>query len=205
MSNNMKFVITRKLLLVVLFFILCPATILTSFLFLFEGSRKGIVLGAAISPVGFVNRLYGSLPPDTGEISLSVKTEDGRCLLIEKYLIKYSSPLAPYSQLLCDSAKKYNLDYRLMVAIAQQESNLCKTSAPEWYNCWGWGIHSKGTKTFGSFEEAIESVARGFKEKYCDKGYCDDPCVMMKKYTPRSNGSWCFGVKKFLEEIEQGF
>jgi len=190
--------------LAALFFSLTPITIFSSFLFLLSNSQKGEVLGSAVSPVGFVNRLYGALPPQTDEITLKAKTDDARCLLIEKYLKKYSSPLIPYSNLLCEVALKYNLDYRLMVAIAQQESNLCKNSPPEWYNCWGWGIHSKGTKTFESYQEAIETIAKGLKEKYCDKGYCNDPCLMMKKYTPRSNGSWCFGVKQFMEEIDQG-
>lgn len=204
MSNHLKPVITIKLFLVSFFFSLAPLMITICGLFLLKDISKPSILGATISPVGFVNHLYAALPPDSGEFSLEIKTGDARCLLIEKYLKKYSSPLIPYAKLLCDTADKYGLDYRLMVAIAQQESNLCKTSPPEWYNCWGWGIHSKGIKTYGSYEEAINDVARGLKERYCDKGYCQDPCLMMKKYTPRSSGSWCFGIKKFLAEIEEG-
>lgn len=192
----------RKLLTIILFFTFSPFIIGFAFLGLYFYNNNGQILGAMISPISS-NHLYASLPVNTPEISLNFKTEDARCLLVEKYLLKYNSPLAPYSQLICETSKKYNLDYRLLVSIAQQESNLCKTSPPEWHNCWGWGIHSKGTKTYQSYEEAIESVASGLKVNYCDKGYCDDPCLMMKKYTPNSNGSWCFGVKKFQEEIEQ--
>jgi len=135
----------------------------------------------------------------------TVIAADARPVKLKNYLEFYRSPLLPYAQNLCEAADKYRLDYRLLVAIAQQESNLCKTSRPEWFNCWGWGIHSKGIKTYENYPQAIEDVANGLSKNYCDKGYCEDPCVMMKKYTPNSNGSWCFGIKKFLAEIEYGF
>lgn len=193
----------RSVILFILFFTFTPFIIGLSFwgLYFSNHSKNTLVLGSMFSPISSDN-LYASLPVNVQEISLEFKTQDARCILIEKYLIKYDSPLAPYSQLICDTSKKYDLDYRLLVSIAQQESNLCKTSPPEWFNCWGWGIHSKGTKKYQSYEEAIESVAYGIKTNYCDKGYCDDPCHMMEKYTPSSNGSWCFGVKKFQEEID---
>lgn len=203
MCNNIAKVITKRVLLVIFFFGLTPLVIGTCFIFLYYKPTEK-VLSSTISPVSNVNRLYGALPPSGGEINAQIKVEDARCLLIRNYLKKYSSPLLPYYSLICESSLKYGLDYRLLVAIAQQESNLCKNSNPEWHNCWGWGIHSKGILTFSSYDEAIEKVAKGIKENYCDKGFCDDPCLMMKKYTPKSNGSWCFGVKQFMEEIEQG-
>jgi hypothetical protein len=196
---------TKKLLLFSFFWASSPFVLFLSFLLLFSFSLKsdGKILGTMVSPLPF-GHLYAALPAEAGTITAEAKVEDGRCLVIENYLKKYNSPLIPYAKNLCEAAKKYELDYRLLVAIAQQESNLCKASPPEWFNCWGWGIHSQGIKTFESYEEAIESVARGIKTKYCDKGYCADPCLMMKKYTPKSDGSWCFGVKKFLAEMETG-
>lgn len=199
-QNNL----VRKLSLSLTFISLSPVLIFISFYLLFSPD-KGKILGAMVSPISFGNQLFAALPESSGTISLEIKTGDARCVLIENYLRKYNSPLLTYAQNLCETAEKYQLDYRLLVAIAQQESNLCKTSHPEWFNCWGWGIHSKGIKTYENFPQAIEDVAKGLKQNYCDKGYCEDPCVMMKKYTPNSNGSWCFGIKKFMAEIESGF
>lgn len=196
---------SKRLSFVFFFFSFGPLFLAVMMYSLYRLDMSGRVLGAKVSPVSLTNQLYAALPPYQGEVATSIKVEDGRCLIIENYLRKYNSPLLPYASLLCSTADKYGLDYRLLVAIAQQESNLCKTSHPEWFNCWGWGIHSRGTKTYSSFEEAIESVSKGIKENYCDKGLCEDPCLMMKKYTPKSNGSWCFGVKKFLEEMDEGF
>jgi len=120
------------------------------------------------------------------------------------YLKHYNSPLLPYTDTILSSGRKYNVDPRLIVAIAQQESNLGKTSPEDCYNAWGWGIHASGTTCFGSWNEAIETVTKGLAKSYCAKGLCDDPCEMMKKYTPKSNGSWCFGVNQFLGEMEHG-
>lgn len=200
----LRLVITKKFFLVIIFFVLTPLVLLSSFLMLSK-EEKGKVMGTMVSPISFANDFYVSLPSNPSLISYQIKTEDSRCFLVENYLKKYRSPLLPFSKLICETADKYDLDYRLLLAIAQQESNLCKSSPPDWHNCWGWGIHSKGIKKYSSYEEAIEDVSLGIKNNYCNKGYCDDPCMMMRKYTPRSNGSWCFGVKQFLKEIEEGF
>lgn len=134
----------------------------------------------------------------------SIKGESSTSLVIEKYLDRYDSPLLPYVDIIISSAEEAGVDPKLIVAIAQQESNLGKTSPENCFNAWGWGIHSKGTKCYTGWPEAIESVTLGIAVNYCLKGYCDDPCVMMKKYTPRSNGSWCAGVKQFLTDMEFG-
>jgi hypothetical protein len=97
---------------------------------------------------------------------------------------------------------EYGLDYRLIPAIAQQESNLCKIIPPETYNCWGWGIHSRGTLGFNSYEEAIETVMQGLKKEYIDKGYTT-PDTIWTKYTPGSpDGAWAKGVNQFMSAME---
>jgi len=107
----------------------------------------------------------------------------------------------PYAQELVDASDIHGLDYRLLTAIAQQESNLCKIIPPGSHNCWGWGIHSEGTLMFDTFDEAIFTVAQGLKEEYLDKGYTT-PEEIMEKYTPLSQGSWAYGVNKFMSELE---
>jgi len=98
-------------------------------------------------------------------------------------------------------ADKYGLDFRLTTAIAQQESNLCKKTPAETYNCWGWGIHSKGTLGFEDYPHGIETVSRGLRKEYLDKGYLTVEDIM-SKYTPLSNGSWAMGVSTFMAEMQ---
>lgn len=129
--------------------------------------------------------------------------DDARPLLIKKYLEKYHSPLIPYSDLILKLSQIYGFDYYWIVAIAQQESNLCKKIPENSYNCWGYGINSAGTLRFDSYETSLKSYAEYLKREYFDKGL-NTPELIMKKYCPHSNGSWAYGVNQFIGEIESG-
>jgi len=146
-------------------------------------------------------RVYASLPSSFPSISGETLSADARSEIIRQYLAEYNSPLEPYATLLVETADRYQLDYRLLTAIAQQESNLCKKIPPGTYNCWGWGIHSQGTLAFDSFAEGIETVSKGIKENYLDKGFVTIEEIMTK-YTPLSEGSWAYGVEKFMNEMQ---
>lgn len=146
-------------------------------------------------------RVFASLPALTPSVYGTVEAKDARPEIIRGYLEYYKSPLVPHAQFIVETADKYELDFRLITAIAQQESNLCKIIPPNTYNCWGWGIHSRGTLGFESFEQGIETVSKGLKEEYINKGYLT-PEEIMSKYTPMSNGSWARGVNQFMAEME---
>ena len=141
------------------------------------------------------------LPEVLGTFTISVKTQDAIPEIIRQYLEKYHSPLLPHTDFLVNTARKYNLDPRLLVAIAQQESNLCKKAPANSNNCWGWGIHSQGTLRFDSYPQAIEAVSKGLSENYLNKGL-ESPEEIMGIYTPLSKGSWAKGVQQFLDEME---
>lgn len=143
------------------------------------------------------------LQADSVKIDGSVVADDARPLIIEKYLKKYNSPLLPYSRLIFDLSQTYGFDYYWIVAIAQQESNLCKKIPDNSYNCWGYGIHKKGTLRFENYELALKSYAEYLKKQYFDKGL-NTPELIMKKYCPSSNGSWAHGVQQFIDELESG-
>lgn len=141
------------------------------------------------------------IPKVLGAFTYSVKTEDAIPEIIKKYLSKYNSPLLPHADFLVNTARKHGLDPRLLIAIAQQESNLCKKIPDNSFNCWGWGIHSRGTLRFDSFPEAIEAVSLGLSKNYLAKGLIT-PEEIMAIYTPLSEGSWARGVQHFLDEME---
>lgn len=191
----------RKLILLILFFGSTPIVLLLIFLF-YSFQYQGQVLGSAISSQP--STIYAALPRENGAFTFSIKTDDAIPIILENYLRRYKSPLLPYVDLIIRLSSASKVDPRLIVAIAQQESNLGKNSPLDCYNAWGWGIHSQGTLCFSGWEEAIKTVTEGIASGYCAKGYCADPCLMMKKYTPNSNGSWCLGVKQFLWEMEFG-
>lgn len=194
----------HKILLFTLFFTLTPLVIALCMISLFVINEKQITHNQVLastseSPSGL--SIYASLPEITPQISEDIVGQDARSQIVYQYLTKYGSPLAPHSQKIVETADKYGVDFRLIVAIAQQESNLCKFIPPDTYNCWGWGIHSRGTLGFNSYEEGIETVTAGLKANYIDKGLTtvDD---IMGKYTPSSPGTWAFGVSSFITDME---
>lgn len=169
-----------------------------------NGYHVGKVLGESISEFSG-NLIVGSIKDEDGNIKVQEKigSDDARPVIIKKYLEKYDSPLLPYSDLIYEVSKTYGLDYYWIVAIAQQESNLCKKAPEDSHNCWGYGIHKRGTLKFDNYELAIKSYAEYLKREYFDKGL-NTPELIMKKYCPSSNGSWARGVQQFIDEMESG-
>ena len=147
--------------------------------------------------------VYAALPSTANQISTQVVFSDARPVMIDKYLRRYNSPLTGYGQLITQTADQHGLDPYLFLAIAQQESNLCKKIPEDSYNCWGWGIHSQGTLRFESYEQAIVTVISGLTKDYIGKGLIE-PEKIMTKYTPQSNGSWAHGVNQFLAQLYSG-
>lgn len=127
--------------------------------------------------------------------------EDARTEMVRQFFAKYKSPLEPFAKEVISSADTYNLDFRLIPAIAMQESNLCSKIPIDSHNCWGFGIYGGKVTKFENFPTAIETVTRTLARNYKAKGL-ETPEQIMKKYTPSSNGSWARGVNHFMEVLQ---
>lgn len=190
----------QKLWLVVGFAIGAPTALAAAFLLLWSFTIKTPEASAPQVLATSTQVLEPKLDP-IPTLDLNFRIADGRSLLITHYLRRYKSPLLSHANEVVQVSDKYGLDWRLLVAIAQQESNLCKKIPANSYNCWGFGIYGGKVTRFDSFSDAIEVVARGLKRNYVDRGL-DTPEKIMAKYTPPSQGSWATGVNQFLEDIE---
>ncbi len=121
---------------------------------------------------------------------------------IEAFMAKHKSPLYPYARHIVLEAEANNIDYRLIPAIAMNESTLCKAIPNNSYNCWGWGIYADKVTRFESYEDAVSTVSRGLKKFYYDRGM-SSPSAIMRAYTPNSpDGIWARKIHKWYEEIE---
>lgn len=141
------------------------------------------------------------LPETASYYQPKILLADNRVANLKAFFRKYNSPLYHYAQKIVEVSDKYHFDYRLLPAIAMQESNLCLKIPENSYNCWGWGIYADKVTRFASYDEAIEVVAKGIKIEYLDKGLITASQIM-KKYTPPSQGSWAYGVNLFLKALE---
>jgi hypothetical protein len=196
----------KNMVLVAVFFTITPITLAISLFSLFSfkvsaaSETASIQNNLAASYSGV--QVYASLPPALPSVSDQIGMADARPELIRQYLAYYNSPLVPYADSIVKAADVNQLDYRLITAIAQQESNLCKVIPPGSYNCWGWGINSQSNLGFDSFQDGIDTVSRGLKTQYLDKGF-GTVSEIMSKYNPISpGGAWAKGVSSFMDQIE---
>ena len=144
---------------------------------------------------------YAALPSVENVLTDKITEKDARTEIIRQFFSKYNSPLEPYAKYIVHEADIYNLDYRLLPAIAMQESNLCKKAPILSYNCWGFGIYGKKITRFKNYKEAIATVTKTLANAYKDNGL-ETPEQIMTKYTPSSNGSWAYGVSHFMNLLQ---
>lgn len=192
---------TFSLISALFFFITTPIIIiisLSTLLSLDTNRTKSVsdVLGTETN-----GSIFASLPDDKPSTYFKLIPSDARGDIVKNFLSKYNSPLEPYAYYIVNMADQNEIDFRLIASIARQESNLCKFIPENTYNCWGWGIHSRGTLGFSSYEEGIKIVTEGLKKDYINKGY-NTPDEIMRKYTPLSDGSWAKAVNQFMQEME---
>lgn len=120
---------------------------------------------------------------------------------LEKFFESYKSPLKAHSKTFVAVAEKYNMDYRLLPAISCMESSCGKNLIEGSYNPFGWGIYGSNAIYFKNYDEAIETVGKGIKANYIEKGF-DTPQKIAPIYTPPNHGNWLSGVTFFMEKIE---
>lgn len=190
----------RKIFLLTSFFITTPALILTTIIFLsfltFQQNHKGILtLGTAQKSA------FAALPSLTNRFADEIIEKDARPEIVRKFLNLYQSPLEPFAIDIVKTADAYGLDFRLLPAIAMQESNLCKKAPANSYNCWGYGIYGGKVKKFEGYTQAINAVSKTLSLEYKSKGLTT-PKEIVSKYTPSDNGKWVNAVSHFMEALQ---
>lgn len=144
---------------------------------------------------------YAALPTFKNAFSFNVVMDDGRAEKVRQFMERYHSPLEPYADDIVAAADMYGLDYRLLPAIAMQESGLCRVIPPGSNNCWGFGIYGSHVTQFEDYKEGIYTVTKTLATTYKKNGLVT-PQQIMTIYTPTSNGSWAFSVNHFMSQLE---
>lgn len=190
----------RKVFFISSFVVLTPLAILISIFYLLyilinqNSSRLARTRAHTVA--------FAALPPLENSIQEDQITQvDARVEIVRQFFKRYKSPLEPYASSVVEVADTYDLDFRLIPAIAMQESNLCKKAPENSYNCWGFGIYGQRVTRFSDYEEAIVAVTKTLALKYKANGL-DTPYEIMRRYTPRSNGSWAESVEYFMNQLQ---
>lgn len=131
--------------------------------------------------------------------SIEARELDPRAAILRDYLAQYNSPLQYHAQDFIDAADTYDVDWKLVPAIAGVESTFGK-HIPGGYNGWGWGIYGDNRLGFASWRDGIFTVTKGLKEGYIDQGLTE-PYSMNRKYA--ASKTWGQKVSYFMNDIDR--
>jgi hypothetical protein len=129
---------------------------------------------------------------------------DQRAKILQAYLAKYNSPLQYQAQSFVEAADKYQLDWKLIPAIAGVESTFGKfipgSYSQSSYNAWGWGVYGNQAIYFQSWRDGIFTVAEGLKTNYISRGLTD-PDSINSIYS--TSPAWSNHVTYFLDDLKK--
>lgn len=131
---------------------------------------------------------------------LQAKGVDVRAKILQGYLEAHNSPMAPYASVFVQSADAYNLDWKLVPAIAGVESTFGQAEPTNCYNGWGYGIYGNNTLCFASYTEAIQTISQALREKYMDTWGATDVYSIGHIYA--ASPTWATHVTYFMNDIE---
>lgn len=115
--------------------------------------------------------------------------------VIKKVLEKHGSPMVDATDDFIETCKQYQLDCYLLPAIAGLESSFGKFIYPNSYNAFGW---ARGYMIFDDWGEGINTVGKGLRYNYIDKGATDLQSIG-KIYCELP--TWAGKVSKILAEF----
>ncbi|MCL5411339.1 MAG: glucosaminidase domain-containing protein [Patescibacteria group bacterium] len=166
----------------------------------FAKTSQGILAGLNYNrtiPKDYSTKAKEESPVNAISFSIGYKEVENRVLKLEKYLNSRNSPMANSAADFVEIADKYNLDWKLLPAIAGVESGY-GVATPGNFNPFGWNNALTG---FANWRESIETVASGLRTNYIREGEIT-PSKIGPKYAPPSP-FWASRVERFMAEIDK--
>lgn len=135
------------------------------------------------------------------DFTIEQNISDNRVQILRSFLLEYDSPLAPYAGDFIKNADKYSLDWRLVASIAGLESTFGKHIPYNSYNGWGWGVYGDNVIRFATWNEGIETISKGLRERYLKEKQESDPYFIGPTYA--ASPSWAERVSYFMSKMEE--
>ncbi len=185
----------KKLALVFLWFLLTPLLVLLTGIVAHHEHLKTNFQSAfppiTASQLDIKNNLAGNV--------ISTRINDMRPYIVSNFLKK--TELEPYSNFIIEVSDKYDIDFRLIPAIAMKESGGGNAAPNGSFNAWGF---ENGRTQFTSWESAIDRVGKTLKDRYVSKGMTT-PDQIMAVYAPPAllnGGGWAKDINFYFTKME---
>lgn len=197
-------VMVQKYLIALVWFPAILVLLIINLSLLSQLSRKSEApVSQPMTPPAIAAASYGS----EQVLGASIEAGDARSLVLQKFLTRQGSPLAEYAEYIVQRAQHYNLDYRVVPAIAMCESTGGKRiPSKDSYNAWGISVETgevSGAK-FQNWMHAIEWVTKYMYEKYYNRGIHDliDIGAIYAPPSVANGNSWANCVEFFIQQIQ---
>jgi len=152
-----------------------------------------------------------TLAPQQGSgkvLGTSIEGSDARSLLLKLFIERYQSdsPFLPLTDYFITTADTYQIDFRLIPAIAMCESNLgTHIPAHDSYNAWGIAVYTgqQNGKMFNDWEHAIDWVGKFIREKFYNRSIInlEEIGAIWAPPSVTNNNSWARCVTGFMDKI----
>ncbi len=156
--------------------------------------REGLVL---VAPAPEPEPVEPPEPPEPVYLG-----DDGEHVDAERlraWLDDVDSPLTDHAETIIEAGVAYDVDPRLVVAIAMTESTAGHHKPAGSHNAWGWGGDGpSGLAAWDSWPEAIDHFTWRFSELY-DASSIDR--AMERRYCPPCDGHWLSTVRSVYGDI----
>jgi len=140
---------------------------------------------------------------ETADLIQEIRVEkiDTRADQLKSYLTAEHSPMADAASFFVKEADRLGLDWKLVAAIAGNESYFGTHIPDSSYNAWGWAVYTGMSygAAFSNWEEGITTVSEGLKDNYINRGL-KTVADIGQKYA--ADPEWSWKVNHFMEEIE---
>jgi len=152
-----------------------------------------------------------TLAPQQGSgkvLGTSIEGSDARSFLLKIFIERYqpNSPFLPLTDYLITTADTYQMDFRLLPAIAMCESNLgAKIPSKDSFNAWGIAVYTgqPNGKKFNDWEHAIDWTGKFIREKFYNRSITDleEIGAIWAPPSVTKNDSWARCVEGFMDKI----
>jgi len=140
----------------------------------------------------------------TAELVHEIRVEkiDDRSDRLNKFLKSRNSPMADSASYFVEEADRLGIDWKLVPAIAGNESYFGSYIPENSYNGWGWAVWTGWSygAAFKNWNDGITTVAEGLKENYLKQGL---QTVEQIGTRYAADPQWAWKVNHFMEEIER--
>jgi hypothetical protein len=133
-------------------------------------------------------------------ITISYKEHDNRAEILKGYLAEQNSPLAEHAQTFIDEADKNHLDWKLVAAIAGDESGFGLQIPGYSYNGWGYGVYGNNVRYFNSWDDGIATVSKAIRTDYLYDSPETNVYQIGAKYA--ADPMWAGKVTNYMNQIE---